>query len=352
MKFQTDNTRILGMKELPPASEYVESLAMSDKASKLVFDSRNEISEIISKKDDRLMVVVGPCSIHDPDAALEYAELLKKTKEIYQNELKIVMRVYFEKPRTTIGWKGLINDPDINNTFNINKGLSIARKLLIDVSEIGISAATEFLDVITPQYIADLISWGAVGARTTESQVHRELASGLSCPVGFKNSTEGSIQVAIDAIKSAQNPHIFLSVTKEGKSAIFSSAGNQDCHIILRGGKEPNFNAAFVDSSGNLLHEAGLRESLMIDMSHGNSTKQHKKQIEVCKNISEQLKQNETRITGVMIESNLIEGNQSDKNKENFVYGQSITDACINWQDTNECLKMLAKAVSIRRNLS
>tara|TARA_B100001146_G_scaffold155912_1_gene137216 strand:- start:3909 stop:4967 length:1059 start_codon:yes stop_codon:yes gene_type:complete len=352
MKYQIDNTRIIGMQELPPATEFLNSQKITEEASKLIFESRNHLSEIIAGKDDRLMVVVGPCSIHDVDAALEYAELLNKAKYVYEDELKIIMRVYFEKPRTTVGWKGLINDPDIDDTFNINKGLSLARKLLINLNDIGLCCATEFLDVITPQYIADLISWGAIGARTTESQVHRELSSGLSCPIGFKNSTEGSIQIAIDAIKSAQNPHIFLSVSKEGKAAIVSSSGNKDCHIILRGGKEPNFNKESVSYSCNLLHEAGLNESLMIDMSHGNSTKQHKKQIEVCDDIALQISENEKRIAGVMIESNLVEGNQSDKNKEKFVYGQSITDACINWTDTKDCLEKLAKSISHRRKFT
>jgi len=349
MKYITDNTRIVGQQELPPAIDFLESQKITDSGSKLVFESRNEISEILSRNDDRLLVVVGPCSIHDTKAALEYAELLNQTQSTYEDELKIVMRVYFEKPRTTVGWKGLINDPDIDNTFNINKGLLIARQLLIDLNNMGICSATEFLDVITPQYLGDLISWGAIGARTTESQVHRELASGLSCPIGFKNSTEGSIQVAIDAIKSAQNSHIFLSVTKEGKSAIFTSSGNENCHIILRGGREPNFSSQFVENSSSLLCESGLIESLMIDMSHANSMKQHKKQIEVCENITEQIISGEKRITGVMIESNLIEGNQSDKDKNNFIYGKSITDACINWEDTKLCLNGLAKAVISRR---
>ncbi|MDG2060256.1 MAG: 3-deoxy-7-phosphoheptulonate synthase [SAR86 cluster bacterium] len=352
MRYQTDNTRIIGKQEILSAEDLIKAFPLSEKVSKLVYESRNDISNIISKKDDRLMVVVGPCSIHDPEAALEYANLLKKEAKIYENELKIIMRVYFEKPRTTVGWKGLINDPDIDNTYNINKGLKIARQLLLNLNDLGLTSATEFLDVITPQYIADIISWGAIGARTTESQVHRELASGISCPIGFKNSTEGSIQVSIDAIKSAKNPHIFLSVTKEGKSAIFESSGNEDCHIILRGGKEPNYDSTNVAKSCNLLHEANLPETLMIDMSHGNSTKQHKKQLEVCKNIGDQISNNEKRITGVMIESNLVEGNQPDKDKSKFRYGQSITDACIDWKDTTSCLEDLARSISKRRNLS
>jgi 3-deoxy-7-phosphoheptulonate synthase len=260
------------------------------------------------------------------------------------------MRVYFEKPRTTVGWKGLINDPDLDNSFNIDKGLSIARQLLRDINDMGMPAGTEFLDVITPQYIADLISWGAIGARTTESQVHRELASGSSCPIGFKNATNGGIQVAADAIGSALHPHKFLSVTKEGKAAIFSSSGNKDCHVILRGGKEPNYTKEFINSTSEILQSNGLEESIMVDMSHGNSSKQHKKQIDVCKNISDQISAGEDRITGVMIESNLVEGNQKADDLGNLVYGKSITDACINWQDTVDCLHRLAEAVDKRKN--
>jgi 3-deoxy-7-phosphoheptulonate synthase len=254
------------------------------------------------------------------------------------------MRVYFEKPRTTVGWKGLINDPDLDNSFNINKGIALARQLLRDLNDLGICAGTEFLDVITPQYLADLVSWGAIGARTTESQVHRELASGMSCPIGFKNTTEGDVKVAVDALKSAKMPHMFLSVTKEGRSAVFSSSGNEDCHVILRGGKEPNYESEHIDVTSNLLTESDLRASMMVDMSHGNSSKQHKKQIDVCKNICNQLSSGERRITGVMIESNLIEGNQSITNKKDLVYGQSITDACLSWQDTEGCLESLSEA--------
>ena len=349
MQFTTDNIRIAGMQELMPANRLIEELPITEEASRVVFESRQEISDILSKKDDRLIVVVGPCSIHDPEAGIDYAEKLKGEIEEYKNELKIVMRVYFEKPRTTVGWKGLINDPDLDNSFNINKGLNIARKLLLQINEMGVCAATEFLDVITPQYIADLISWGAIGARTTESQVHRELASGLSCPVGFKNSTNGSIQVAIDAIGSAKNPHIFLSVTKEGNSAVFSSSGNSDCHVILRGGKEPNYSAEFISEASNTLKSSNLEESLMVDMSHGNSQKQHKNQIEVCNNVSSQISSGENRIVGVMIESNIEEGNQSMKDINNLVYGKSITDACLNFEDTKSCLEKLATSIQERR---
>ncbi|MFL2705064.1 MAG: 3-deoxy-7-phosphoheptulonate synthase [Gammaproteobacteria bacterium] len=349
MKYQTDNLRISGMQEVLAPEKLINEQPISEKSSKLVHDSRNKIAEILSQEDDRLVVVVGPCSVHDPKAAIEYAKRLAGISEKYKKDLQIVMRVYFEKPRTTVGWKGLINDPDLNNSFNVDKGVSLARKLLREINDLGVCAGTEFLDVITPQYVADLVSWGAIGARTTESQVHRELASGLSCPVGFKNTTEGGIKVAVDALKSAGNSHIFLSVTKQGRSAIFSSSGNKDCHIILRGGKEPNYSPQHIEETSKILSESDLPQSIMIDMSHGNSSKIHKKQLEVCKNICSQLSSGEKRITGVMIESNLIEGNQPIKKKEDLVYGQSITDACINWEDTEDCLELLAVAVSKRR---
>jgi len=294
--------------------------------------------------------VVGPCSIHDTEAAMEYANLLMLEKDDLADHLLIIMRVYFEKPRTTVGWKGLINDPDLDNSFNIDKGLSISRQLLRDINDLGMPAGTEFLDVITPQYLADLISWGAIGARTTESQVHRELASGSSCPIGFKNATNGGIQVAADAIGSALHPHKFLSVTKDGRAAIFSSSGNKDCHVILRGGTVPNYQKEFIEETSEILNKNNLEESIMVDMSHGNSSKQHKKQIEVCQNIAEQIILGEERITGVMIESNLQEGNQKADDLSQLVYGQSITDACIDWQDTKNCLHELAEAVSRRNN--
>jgi len=333
------------MEELMPANDLISLQPISEESSKLVFETRSKISKIISKEDRRLIVVVGPCSIHDPKAAIEYASMLKEESKQYEENLEVIMRVYFEKPRTTVGWKGLINDPDLNNSYDINKGISIARQLLRELNDIGIAAGTEFLDVITPQYLADLISWGAIGARTTESQVHRELTSALSCPVGFKNSTGGGIQVAVDAINSAQNPHIFLSVTKEGRTAVFTSIGNEDCHIILRGGKEPNFDTKNIEEASSLLSKAGLTESIMIDMSHGNSQKQHKKQIDVCENICDQISSGEKRITGVMIESNLIEGNQEIKKKSDLIYGKSITDACLGWEDTRICLNKLAESL-------
>ena len=347
---KTSDLRIAGRQEVVSAKSLISEQPISEKSSETVFNARKEFSDVLYKKDERLAVVVGPCSIHDPSAAKEYAELLLNEKNNLKDNLLIIMRVYFEKPRTTIGWKGLINDPDLDNSFNIDKGLSIARQLLRDINDMGMPAGTEFLDVITPQYIADLISWGAIGARTTESQVHRELASGSSCPIGFKNATNGGIQVAADAIGSALHPHKFLSVTKEGKAAIFSSSGNKDCHVILRGGKEPNYTKEFINSTSEILQSNGLEESIMVDMSHGNSSKQHKKQIDVCKNIADQISAGEDRITGVMIESNLVEGNQKADDLGNLVYGKSITDACINWQDTVDCLHRLAEAVDKRKN--
>ena len=347
---KTSDLRIAGRQEVVSAKSLISEQPISEKSSETVFNARKEFSDVLYKKDERLAVVVGPCSIHDPSAAKEYAELLLNEKNNLKDNLLIIMRVYFEKPRTTVGWKGLINDPDLDNSFNIDKGLSIARQLLRDINDMGMPAGTEFLDVITPQYIADLISWGAIGARTTESQVHRELASGSSCPIGFKNATNGGIQVAADAIGSALHPHKFLSVTKEGKAAIFSSSGNKDCHVILRGGKEPNYTEEFINSTSEILQSNGLEESIMVDMSHGNSSKQHKKQIDVCKNIADQISAGEDRITGVMIESNLVEGNQKADDLGNLVYGKSITDACIDWQDTVDCLHRLAEAVDKRKN--
>ena len=347
---KTSDLRISARQEVISASSLLDKQPISDISSQTVFNSRKEFSEILSKKDQRLAVVVGPCSIHDTESALEYANLLLEEKKALEKELLIVMRVYFEKPRTTVGWKGLINDPDLNNSFDIDKGLSVSRQLLRDINDLGMPAGTEFLDVITPQYIADLISWGAIGARTTESQIHRELASGSSCPIGFKNATNGGIQVAADAIGSALHPHKFLSVTKEGKAAIFSSSGNKDCHVILRGGKDPNYEEEFIDQTSEILKSNSLEDSIMVDMSHGNSSKQHKKQIEVCDNIASQIKSGETRITGVMIESNIEEGNQKADDLDNLTYGKSITDACINWQDTKDCLHKLADSVRIRNN--
>jgi 3-deoxy-7-phosphoheptulonate synthase len=348
MEYKTSDTRISDRMEVLTASKLIADQPISDSSAELVYKSRESISKILAKEDKRLIVIVGPCSIHDTEAAKDYANRLIEESKPLEDQLQIVMRVYFEKPRTTVGWKGLINDPDLDNSFKIDKGLAIARQLLRDINDIGMSAGTEFLDVITPQYVADLISWGAIGARTTESQVHRELASGSSCPIGFKNSTNGSVQVAADAIGSAQNPHKFLSVTKEGKAAIFSSSGNKDCHIILRGGTSPNYKSEDIELASKVLNSSGLLDTIMVDMSHGNSSKQHKKQLEVCEDISKQIALGEDRITGVMIESNIEEGNQSVKDKDNLIYGKSITDACINWEDTKQCLNQLAEAVQKR----
>ena len=349
MQYLTDNTRITGLMEVSPPNEIITELPISADSSELVFKSRKEISDILHGRDDRLVVVVGPCSIHDPESALEYAKRLKSLEAKHSNQLKIVMRVYFEKPRTTIGWKGLINDPNLDNSYDVNLGLRKARKVLLDINNLGLPAGTEFLDMITPQYLADLISWGAIGARTTESQIHRELASGLSCPVGFKNSTNGSIQVAIDAIGSASNPHIFLSITKEGKSAIFNSSGNEDCHVILRGGSDTNYESSFVESTSKELEAAKKSKNVMIDMSHGNSKKQFKRQLIVNKDISDQISSGEDRIFGVMIESNLEEGNQKIGPLEEIKYGQSITDACVGWNDTEIMINQLSTAIENKR---
>ena len=300
---------------------------------------------LFTARDNRLLVVVGPCSIHDPKAAMEYARRLQPLIQRYARSLHLVMRVYFEKPRTTVGWKGLINDPGLDNSFQINKGLSIARKLLIDLNAMGVSAGTEYLDLISPQYISDLISWGAIGARTTESQVHRELASGLSCPVGFKNGTTGNIQIAIDAIGSAMQPHHFLSVTKRGQSAIFSTAGNENCHIILRGGKQTNYDANAVDDVASMLEKSGLPPRIMIDFSHANSRKQIERQLVVGQAVAEQLRAGDERIIGVMIESHLVAGRQDLIPGKPLTYGQSITDPCIGWEDTESLLAVLADAV-------
>ncbi|HFD88167.1 MAG TPA: 3-deoxy-7-phosphoheptulonate synthase, partial [Gammaproteobacteria bacterium] len=308
------------------------------------------IHNILHGDDDRLLVVVGPCSIHDPEAGLEYARRLVKQREAYKDTLEIVMRVYFEKPRTTVGWKGLINDPGLDGSFHINKGLRIARDLLQQINSMGLPTATEYLDLISPQYVADLISWGAIGARTTESQVHRELASGLSCPVGFKNSTDGDMQIAIDAIGSSSNPHHFLSVTKAGHSAIFSTTGNPDCHIILRGGNgEPNYDAEHIEQATAQLEKAGRTPRLMVDCSHANSRKQHERQIEVAADIANQIAGGENRIIGVMIESHLQPGRQNAKPGQTLEYGKSITDACIGWDDTLPVLEQLSQAVRKRR---
>ncbi len=349
MKYNTDDTRITGMQEVVAPAAMIAELPVSDRASQQVFTSRSEIADIIHGRDDRLLVIMGPCSIHDPAAALEYAGRLHEQARRLRKELKLVMRVYFEKPRTTVGWKGLINDPHLNDSFEINEGLRLARSLLLQLVDMGVATGTEYLDPISPQYFGDLVCWGAIGARTTESQIHRQLASGLSCPIGFKNSTLGSVQVAVDAVNAARGSHIFLSVTKQGHSAIFSTAGNDDCHIILRGGAGgPNFDAASVHAAAALLEAAGLPVKLMIDMSHANSSKQHRKQLEVCDNICDQLRHGEHRIAGVMVESHLVEGNQTLSGDGELVYGQSITDPCLGWDDSVACLEQLAQATAQR----
>lgn len=348
---RTDDLRIKEMKELVPPSHLIRELGCSDKAAQTASDARTALHRILHGQDDRLMVVIGPCSIHDTKAAMEYANRLIKERERFAGELEIIMRVYFEKPRTTVGWKGLINDPYLDGSFRINDGLRIARELLLNVNELGLPAGTEFLDVISPQYIADLISWGAIGARTTESQVHRELASGLSCPVGFKNGTDGNVKIAVDAIKAASQPHHFLSVTKGGHSAIVSTLGNEDCHIILRGGKAPNYDAASVDQAAKDIAGNGLAARLMIDTSHANSSKKPENQIPVCANISEQVAAGDTRIVGVMIESHLVAGRQDLIPGKELTYGQSITDGCINWEESLGVLEGLAEAVKQRRHV-
>jgi len=350
MKYLTDDIRITGMEEVVAPEALIDELPITDTASRTIFGTRKAISEVLHGRDPRLMVVIGPCSIHDPQAALDYADRLTEVAARYQDDLVVIMRVYFEKPRTTVGWKGLINDPDLDESFDVNKGLRIARSLLRDIANRGLGTGTEYLDPITPQYLGDLVSWGAIGARTTESQVHRQLASGLSCPVGFKNSTDGSIQVAVDAIKSAANSHIFLSVTKRGHSAIFSTSGNEDCHLILRGGGgRTNYDSASIHQACTLLEKAGLEPLVMVDMSHANSEKQHRRQLDVCADICRQVGDGEKRIFGVMIESNLVEGNQKIGPAGTMTYGQSITDACIGWDDSVACLAELAAASAKRR---
>jgi len=347
--YNTSDLRIREMKELMPPMDLLHEFPCSEQAAMLTTNTRQSIHRILHGADDRLMVIIGPCSIHDAQAAKEYASRLQVERHKHERDLEIIMRIYFEKPRTTIGWKGLINDPDLDGSFKINKGLRTARKLLLDINELGIPAGCEFLDMITPQYIADLVSWGAIGARTTESQTHRELASGLSCPVGFKNGTEGNIKIAIDAIKAASHPHHFLSVTREGHSAIVSTNGNEDCHIILRGGKSPNYDAESVNAACQEISKARLAQYLMIDASHANSSKKAENQIPVCAEIASQISNADSRIIGVMIESHLVGGRQDLKPGKELTYGQSITDGCIGWEESVRVLDTLANAVKMRR---
>ena len=347
---RTDDLRIQWTKVVLPPVFLEEELPTSDAASSTVFTARNEVSEILAGRDPRLLVVVGPCSIHDPRAAREYAAKLKPVITELAESLCIVMRVYFEKPRTTVGWKGLINDPHLDQTYKINDGLRIARHLLLDLAEMGVPAGTEFLDIISPQYFVDLVTWGAIGARTTESQVHRQLVSGLSCPVGFKNGTSGNVQIAIDAMLSASGEHTFLGGTKNGQTAIFATTGNPECHIILRGGRHmTNYDAASVDETSEQLEKAGLPAHIMIDCSHANSSKDYKRQAMVARDIAGQISAGDRRIIGVMIESNLIAGAQKPVAGKPLVYGQSMTDACIGWPETVDVLRELATAVRAAR---
>ena len=344
--YRTDDLRIRWTKVLLPPAFLEEDLPTTEQASAAIHQFRSEIIDILDARDRRLLVVVGPCSIHDTRAALEYAQCLKAAEAELSSELRLVMRVYFEKPRTTIGWKGLINDPHLDETFNINDGLRFARRLLLDLAELGVPAGTEFLDMVTPQYLAGLVSWGAIGARTTESQVHRQLVSGLSCPVGFKNGTSGNVQIAVEAVLSAAHPHSFLGHTKYGQSAIFSTTGNPNCHVILRGGRTTvNYDAESIAQASALLEKAKLPARLMIDCSHANSNKDYRKQAAVCCDVAAQIAKGNRNIIGVMLESNLIAGAQKHTPGQALTYGQSITDACLGWDETLPLLRELAKAV-------
>ncbi len=349
MLYKTDDLRIKEIKELIPPSHVLREFSIDDTAARTVAEARQEIHRVLHGADDRLVVIIGPCSIHDVKAAREYAARLAEARRKLGGELLIVMRVYFEKPRTTVGWKGLINDPKLDGSFSINEGLKIARHLLLDLNESGVPVGCEFLDMITPQYIADLVAWGAIGARTTESQIHRELASGLSCPVGFKNGTDGNIRIAVDAIRAAQAPHHFLSVTKAGHSAIVSTTGNEDGHLILRGGKQPNYDAANVDAAAKGLAEAGIPARVMIDFSHGNSSKNPQKQIEVGHDVAQQVSRGDERILGIMMESHLKPGRQDLVPGKPLQYGVSITDGCLGWEDSRALLDEFAGAVRKRR---
>ena len=347
----TDDIRIDEIRQLLPPSLLLSELPILESSAQLINSTRSDIDSVLNGLSDKLLVVVGPCSIHDQKAAIDYAEHVKKWISTYSNDLLIVMRVYFEKPRTTVGWKGLINDPSLDNSFDINNGLKIARSLLSEINEMGVPAGTEFLDAISPQYYADLISWGAIGARTTESQIHRELASGLSMPIGFKNGTGGSIKIAVDGIKAASQPHHFLSVTKQGVSGIVKTRGNKSCHIILRGSSNgPNCDSDSINETSKLLKDNDLPGQLMVDCSHGNSLKDYKRQVSVAENLSEQISNGSKDIASVMIESNLVEGNQKiSSNLSDLVYGQSVTDSCVGLEDTEKILSMFADAVQKRR---
>jgi len=346
---KTDDLRITRIREVPNPKSVCKEYPTTEAAANLAFQTRQEIHNILHGNDDRLLVIIGPCSIHDPKAALEYAQRLLFLRHELADDLLLVMRVYFEKPRTTIGWKGLINDPSLDESYDIGRGLRTARKLLLDLNNLGMPAGTEYLDLMTPQYLADLISWGAIGARTTESQLHREMASGLSCPVGFKNGTNGNLRIAVDAISAANHPHNFLTLTKSGQSAIFSTSGNDDCHLILRGGIEPNYDSESVDSARSALNAASVLQKVMIDFSHANSRKVPTQQIEVCADVCRQIEHCSEDIIGAMIESHLIGGQQELTTGHPLTYGQSITDSCLGWEDSADLLKQLAHSVSIRR---
>lgn len=350
MQNKTDDLRIREMRELTTPETLLGEQPCTAQAASTVNNARGALQRILHGEDDRIAVVIGPCSIHDVSAAREYAARLRRERERLKDTLEIAMRVYFEKPRTTVGWKGLINDPDLDGSFRINEGLRLARRLLLDVNELGLPAGCEFLDMITPQYIADLVSWGAIGARTTESQVHRELASGLSCPIGFKNGTDGNVKIAVDAVRAASEPHHFLAVTKQGRSAIAATTGNADCHIILRGGKTPNYDAPSVDAACGEMSAAGVRTCVMIDASHGNSSKRPEQQPAVVDAIARQIEAGDLRIGGVMVESHLVGGRQELIAGRRLEYGQSITDGCIDWTASVQVLERLARAVERRRS--
>ncbi|KGK01631.1 3-deoxy-7-phosphoheptulonate synthase [Thalassotalea sp. ND16A] len=345
MTIKTDEFRTSLIDHLISPAQLARDIPMSDDVAEFIIQSRKDIESIINGEDKRLLVVIGPCSIHDPEAALDYAKKLKVFQEQYKDELYIVMRVYFEKPRTTVGWKGLISDPDLDKSFNVEKGLHLARDLLVKINEMGLPAATEFLDMVTGQYISDLISWGAIGARTTESQVHRELASALSCPVGFKNGTDGNVKIAIDAIHASRVPHVLYSPDKTGQMCIYRTSGNPYAHVILRGGKVPNYGKEDIASACQQLDNAKLTASIMVDCSHGNSEKNHNKQLNVSMDLAEQIKAGSSNIFGVMIESFLVEGNQKVVDVNDLIYGQSITDACVNLQQSKEILDVLQSAI-------
>lgn len=349
MNARTDDLRIREIRELVTPHQVMSEFPCTDSAAATIEQGRRAMQDIVHGRGDRLGVVIGPCSIHDPKAAIEYAHLLREQRERFKGELEIVMRVYFEKPRTTVGWKGLINDPDLDGSFNINRGLRVARQLLRDINDLGLPAGCEFLDIITPQYIGDLVAWGAIGARTTESQVHREMTSGLSCPVGFKNGTDGNVKIAIDAVQAASFPHHFLAVTKQGHSAIATTSGNGDCHVILRGGKEPNYDSASIDAVSKQLDSAKLPARVMIDVSHGNSSKKPENQPLVIADIARRIAAGERRVSGVMVESHLKAGRQDLVPGKAPEYGQSITDGCIDWQSSVSVLEQLASAVRARR---